>query len=75
MNQNDSDRVLIETGEYQGRPFRKYSDGTVKAVTSDGWLKFQNFDALRDYHSTRVQQRMRKSSGANPLRALRKLFA
>ena len=43
-------RELIEDGDFHGRPYRKYSDGTVKAVTSAGWRKFQSFDELCEYH-------------------------
>ena len=43
-------RELIENGDFHGRPYRKYSDGTVKAGTSAGWKKFQSFDELCEYH-------------------------
>ncbi len=43
-------RELTDTGDFHGRPYRKYSDGTVKAVTSSGWRKFQNYDEFCEYH-------------------------
>ena len=43
-------RELIENGDFHGRPIRKYSDGSIKAVTSAGWKKFQSFDEFCEYH-------------------------
>ncbi len=45
-----STRELIEDGDFHGRPYRKYSDGSVKAATSNGWKSFQNYDEFCEYH-------------------------
>ena len=66
--------TLVETGEYQGRPFRRYTDDTVKAATSQGWVAFQNFEALRSYHNESVQQRQRAKSQKSPFSALKRLL-
>jgi hypothetical protein len=44
---------LVEEGKYYGRPVRLYSDGSVKAATRKGWMKFANMDALQVYVTTR----------------------
>jgi len=43
-------KELMGNGDFHGRPYRKYSDGSIKAATSSGWKKFQNFDELCEYH-------------------------
>lgn len=44
---------LVEEGVYDDRPYRKYSDGSYKAASSEGWIRFENFDALREFHIKR----------------------
>ena len=44
---------LVEEGKYYGRPVRLYSDGSVKAATGHGWVRFNNMDALQEYEQNR----------------------
>jgi hypothetical protein len=45
----DGQRELIDKGSYQGRPVRMYSDGSVKAGTRDGWIRFRSFDEFKQH--------------------------
>lgn len=37
---------LVEKGYYFGRPVRIYSDGSMKAATREGWIRFSDFPEL-----------------------------
>jgi len=43
----------LSKGDIDGRAYRKYTDGTIKAQTSSGWLEFPSYDALSKYHHKR----------------------
>ncbi len=45
----DGQRELIDKGSYRGRPVRVYSDGSVKAATRDGWIRFRSFDEFKQH--------------------------
>jgi len=47
---SESNKNLLSQSTFHGRPIRRYSDGTVKAATSTGWVNFHSFDALCEYH-------------------------
>ncbi len=47
----DGQKDLVDKGRYHGRPIRMYSDGSVKAATRDGWVRFRSFDEFkRHFH-------------------------
>lgn len=45
----DGQRALVDEGKYKGRPVRVYSDGSVKAGTRDGWIRFRTFDEFKQH--------------------------
>lgn len=64
------DRILVEEGSMQGRPYRRYNDGSYKAASSDGWLQFDNIESLVEYHRTRSTSRSDKKIKSGLLRSL-----
>lgn len=45
----DGQRELVDKGSYRGRPVRVYSDGSVKAATRNGWMRFRSFDEFKHH--------------------------
>ena len=45
----DGQRELVDEGSYRGRPVRVYSDGSVKAATRNGWMRFRTFDEFKQH--------------------------
>lgn len=54
---NSEHTSLVEEGVHDDRPYRKYSDGSFKAATSEGWKKFNNFEELREFHAKRSREK------------------
>lgn len=46
---SDRHKELVDKGSYHGRPVRMYSDGSVKAGTRDGWIRFRSFDEFKQH--------------------------
>ncbi len=44
---------LVEKGFYFGRPVRLYSDGTLKAASREGWIKFSSFEEFVKHFDSR----------------------
>lgn len=63
-------KKLIEEGSMQGRPFRRYNDGTYKAASSGGWLQFDNIDSLVDYHRERAATKKDEKTKSSLLQKL-----
>lgn len=63
-------RKLIEEGSMQGRPFRRYDDGTYKAASSDGWIRFDNIDSLAEYHRDRTVTKKQEKTKSGLLKIL-----
>lgn len=64
-------RKLIEEGSMQGRPFRRYDDGTYKAASSGGWLQFDNIDSLVEYHRERAALKKQEKTKPSLLQLLK----
>lgn len=50
-------RNLVEVSDLEGRAFRRYSDGSIKAATSQGWQHFADYPTFRSYHYRRADER------------------
>lgn len=40
---------VVEERMFRGKPARVLSDGTIEAETDEGWMRFEDFDHLREY--------------------------
>ncbi|MBL1406459.1 MAG: hypothetical protein COC00_010785 [Rhizobiales bacterium] len=63
-------KKLIEEGSMQGRPFRRYDDGSYKAASSGGWLKFDSIDSLVQYHRERAARKKEEKTKSGLLQKL-----
>lgn len=63
-------KKLIEEGSMQGRPFRRYDDGSYKAASSGGWLQFDNIDSLVEYHRDRAASKKDEKTKTSLLQRL-----
>lgn len=63
-------RVLVEEGSMQGRPFRRYNDGSYKAASSNGWVQFESLDLLVEYHRERAASKNENSTKSGLMQKL-----
>jgi hypothetical protein len=60
---------LVEKGFHLGRPVRIYSDGSLKAITREGWIWFSDFAELaRHFDNRRLSHIRIGHTGADPKR-------